>query len=224
MPPRKPPREPTEHVLHEAALAHLARFGTTRAGLLRVLDRKVARWATLTGGDPAPGRAAARAVVDRLVASGAVNDQVFAEARARSLVRSGRSVRAVGAHLAAKGVNSALAAEALPEGVEAQACNCSICEKVGFIHIITPQSAFRLLSGRDALSSYRFNTGVAEHLFCSVCGVKSFYRPRSNPDGWSVNARCLDDLDDLAISITPFDGRQWERHGADLAHLSKEVS
>jgi hypothetical protein len=53
--------------------------------------------------------------------------------------------------------------------------------------------------------------------------VKSFYRPRSNPDGWSVNARCLDDPDSLSITITPFDGRDWERHGADLAHLSEEA-
>ena len=112
----------------------------------------------------------------------------------------------------------------LPPAVEAQDCNCSVCARTGFVHVIVPERRFRLLSGETVLTTYTFNTGVARHLFCTVCGVKSFYRPRSNPDGWSVNARCLDDLDDLAISITPFDGRQWERHGADLAHLSKEVS
>jgi hypothetical protein len=113
---------------------------------------------------------------------------------------------------------------ALPAKVEAQDCNCSICARTGFLHIIVPESRFTLLSGQDRLSSYSFNTGVARHLFCSVCGVKSFYRPRSNPDGWSVNARCLDDFAHLAMTVTPFDGRDWERHGSALAHLSKEVS
>jgi hypothetical protein len=113
---------------------------------------------------------------------------------------------------------------ALPGRVEAQDCNCSICQATGFIHVIVPESRFRLLSGADRLTAYVFNTGVARHLFCSVCGVKSFYRPRSNPDGWSINARCLDDRATLDIDVAPFDGRDWERHGAELAHLSKEVS
>jgi len=112
----------------------------------------------------------------------------------------------------------------LPDAVEAQACNCSMCEKVGFIHLIVPESRFRLTSGEGALTSYRFNTGVAEHLFCTTCGVKSFYRPRSNPDGWSVNARCLDNWDGLDIRIEAFDGRNWEAHAQDLAHLSQEAS
>jgi hypothetical protein len=111
----------------------------------------------------------------------------------------------------------------LPEAVDAQACNCSMCEKVGFIHIIVPESRFRLTRGEDALTRYRFNTGVAEHLFCSTCGVKSFYRPRSNPDGWSVNARCLDNWDGLDIRIEAFDGRNWEAHAHGLAHLSQEA-
>ena len=82
---------------------------------------------------------------------------------------------------------------ALPAVVEAQSCNCSICARTGFVHVIVPQSRFRVLSGQSQLTEYTFNTGVAKHLFCKVCGIKSFYRPRSNPDGWSVNARCLDD-------------------------------
>jgi hypothetical protein len=112
---------------------------------------------------------------------------------------------------------------ALPETVEAQACNCSMCEKVGFVHVIVPESRFRLTSGAEVLTRYRFNTGVAEHLFCSICGVKSVYRPRSNPDGWSVNARCLDSSDGLDIRIAPFDGRNWEAHAGALAHLSQEA-
>ncbi len=110
----------------------------------------------------------------------------------------------------------------LPQVVQAQACDCSICEKTGFIHIITPESRFRLLQGQDRITTYSFNTGTAKHTFCSVCGIKSFYRPRSNPDGWSVNARCLDDADALDIRIEAFDGRHWEANAGSLAHLSLE--
>jgi len=113
---------------------------------------------------------------------------------------------------------------ALPDRVEAQVCNCSMCEKVGFIHLIIPESRLRITAGQDRLTDYTFNTGVAHHLFCMICGVKSFYRPRSNPDGWSVNARCLDDPLALTIEIEPFDGQNWEQHAAVLAHLSREPS
>jgi len=92
----------------------------------------------------------------------------------------------------------------------------------GFVHLIVPAGRFRLLSGKDHLTSYQFHTGVADHLFCATCGVKSFYRPRSNPDGWSVNARCLDETDRPNFTLKPFDGRNWEAHGAALAHLSQE--
>jgi regulatory protein len=112
--PRKPPATPTEAALHESALAHLARYAATRAGLLRVLDRKVARWAASDAGDAdgaAAARAAARAVVARLAESGAVSDTAFAQSRARSLQRAGKSSRAIGAHLATRGVASSLAAE-----------------------------------------------------------------------------------------------------------------
>ena len=113
---------------------------------------------------------------------------------------------------------------ALPRTVEAQACNCSICAKTGFVHIIVPESRFRLTKGAERLSEYSFNTRVAKHLFCAECGVKSFYRPRSNPDGWSVNARCLDDTAGLTLEVEDFDGRNWELHADTLAHLSKETT
>jgi hypothetical protein len=112
---------------------------------------------------------------------------------------------------------------ALPDAVEAQTCNCSICAKTGFVHIIVPESRFRLTKGAERLTTYTFNTRTARHLFCSECGVKAFYRPRSNPDGWSVNARCLDEADTLAITVGAFDGRNWELHADALAHLSKEA-
>ena len=112
---------------------------------------------------------------------------------------------------------------ALPERIEAQTCNCSMCAKVGFIHVIVPESRFRQTAGADHLTRYSFGSHTAQHFFCSVCGLKSFYRPRSNPDGWSVNARCLDDADSLDLDLSAFDGRDWERHGHELAHLSKEA-
>ena len=98
--------------------------------------------------------------------------------------------------------------------VPALECNCSICMMTGYLHIIVPRESFELVSGRSALACYRFGTGAAEHLFCSVCGVKSFYQPRSHPGAWSVNARCLDEPVELAVE--PFDGRDWERSKARL--------
>ena len=112
----------------------------------------------------------------------------------------------------------------LPGRIEAQSCNCSMCDKVGFVHVIVPQSRFRLIAGEDSLTRYSFGTHTAQHFFCKVCGVKSFYRPRSNPDGWSVNARCLDDYRTLDLDLTAFDGQNWEQHAHALAHLSQEVS
>ncbi len=130
---------------------------------------------------------------------------------------SGHEWRAGGCHCGAVRFEAAL-----PPVIEAQSCNCSMCARTGFIHVIVPESRFRLLSGRDVLTEYTFNTGVARHLFCSVCGIKSFYRPRSNPDGWSVSARCLDQAETLDIRIEAFDGRNWEANAASLAHLSRD--
>ncbi len=109
-----------------------------------------------------------------------------------------------------------------PASLTVHACNCSICAMTGFQHIIVPGSHFRLLQGEDALSTYTFNTGVAKHLFCSVCGVKSYYVPRSNPDGFSVNWRCVDHSTFADITIEPFDGQNWEQHADSLAHLSRD--
>jgi hypothetical protein len=108
-----------------------------------------------------------------------------------------------------------------PAELEVHECNCSICSKSGYLHLTVPRSRFRLLSGEDALRSYRFNTGVANHLFCSVCGIKSFYVPRSHPDGYSVNARCLDPTSVAGWHVIPFDGADWEAHVAELPRLSE---
>jgi hypothetical protein len=99
-----------------------------------------------------------------------------------------------------------------PADLELDECNCSICFMTGYRHLIVPREAFRLLRGEENLTSYRFKTGVAEHLFCKTCGVKSFYIPRSHPDGISVNGRCLDPGTFEIRSLTPFDGRNWEKN------------
>ena len=95
-----------------------------------------------------------------------------------------------------------------------------MCRTSGFWHLIVPASRFRLLSGAEFITEYTFNTGVAKHRFCRVCGVKSFYIPRSNPDGVDVNARCLDEGSYVSITVEPFDGSNWEANAASLAHLS----
>ena len=102
-----------------------------------------------------------------------------------------------------------------PSRITVAQCNCSICSKSGYLHLIVPKSDFTLLSGAEALTTYRFNTHTAKHLFCSVCGVKSFYVPRSHPDGYSVNARCLDPGTVENLAIKEFDGRHWEEHYPD---------
>ena len=98
--------------------------------------------------------------------------------------------------------------------VPALDCNCSICSMTGFLHVMVPHDEFRLLQGDGQLASYRFGTGAAEHLFCWVGGVKSFYQPRSHPGSWSVNAHCLDEP--IALDFEQFDGRDWARAKAAL--------
>ena len=104
----------------------------------------------------------------------------------------------------------------VPRAVEVLDCNCSICAATGFRHLMVPHSDFRLLRGEEALVSYRFGTGSANHLFCGTCGVKSFYQPRSHPDAWSVNLNSIADASGLEIAARAFDGRNWEQAQADL--------
>ena len=91
-------------------------------------------------------------------------------------------------------------------------CNCSICAKKGFLHLIVPQEKFTLLQGEDVLKTYKFNTEVAQHKFCSICGIHSFYIPRSHPDCIDVNVRCLDGNIIGNFEIVPFDGVNWEEN------------
>lgn len=89
-------------------------------------------------------------------------------------------------------------------------CNCSICSKKGFLHVIVPESDFQLLSGADALTTYTFGTHTAKHHFCRYCGIHSYYRPRSHPNDVDVNLRCLDGVNPSEFEISTFDGRNWE--------------
>ncbi len=90
-------------------------------------------------------------------------------------------------------------------------CNCSICTKKGFLHLIVARDAFELLSGADALTTYRFKTGTAQHTFCATCGIHPFYVPRSDPDKIDVNVRCLDGVALATIEPLLFDGKNWEQ-------------
>jgi hypothetical protein len=107
-----------------------------------------------------------------------------------------------------------------PARIAALDCNCSICRMTGFLHLIVPAPQFRLLAGADVLTEYTFNTGAAKHRFCRICGVKSFYVPRSHPDGIDVNVRCLDRTTIEAIEIMQFDDNDREAATAAIAHLA----
>jgi hypothetical protein len=110
-----------------------------------------------------------------------------------------------------------------PAKLVASDCNCSICRMSGYLHLIVPRSRFHLLQGADELTEYKFNTGTARHLFCGRCGVKSFYVPRSNPDGYSVNVRCLDPATIEHVEVRLFDDNDRESSDAKIRGLSKEA-
>ncbi len=107
-----------------------------------------------------------------------------------------------------------------PAVIAATECNCSICQMSGYLHLIVAADDFRLLTGADDLETYTFNTGVAKHRFCRHCGIKSFYIPRSHPDGVSVNIKCLDPATIERVDVTTFDGRHWEENVARLSPIS----
>jgi hypothetical protein len=98
-------------------------------------------------------------------------------------------------------------------------CNCSICQKKGFLHLIVPKERFTLLSGEGNLTTYRFNTGVAKHTFCTTCGIHPFYTPRSHPDAVDVNVSCLDGDVGAAFTVGQFDGKNWEDSVASIREL-----
>ena len=109
----------------------------------------------------------------------------------------------------------------IPENIVVHRCNCSICRKSGYLHLIVDADDFQLLSGDEALTEYRFHTGVARHLFCKHCGIKSFYVPRSHPQGFSVNVNCIDLPDEIDVTIEAFDGQNWSEN---RQHLEKSLA
>ena len=109
-----------------------------------------------------------------------------------------------------------------PGVLEATECNCSICSTSGYLHLFVSTTAFRLLRGEEALATYTFNTGTAKHLFCRYCGIKSFYVPRSHPDGISVNLRCLAETPP-EVTLEPFDGQNWEESVAALRATQRSL-
>jgi len=98
------------------------------------------------------------------------------------------------------------------EQTEITSCNCSMCEKTAYLHLIIAKTKMKLLSNNGNLSNYQFNKKIAKHYFCKTCGIKSFYQPRSHPDKWSINARCLDDFSTFKINTASFDGKNWEQN------------
>ncbi len=109
-----------------------------------------------------------------------------------------------------------------PADILVSQCNCSICSKSGYLGLLVAASRFKLLQGEDCLSTYTFNTGVAKHLFCRYCGIKSFYVPRSHPTGYNVNARCLDPGTVEEMTVRPFNGREWEKHASEFISMDDD--
>ncbi|MDH3609622.1 MAG: GFA family protein [Gammaproteobacteria bacterium] len=99
----------------------------------------------------------------------------------------------------------------LADDISLVECNCSICSKTAYLHLIVPKKMFNLLSGEDSYTTYTFDTHEAKHLFCKICGIKSFYIPRSHPNGVSINARCLNDFNIEFFEVEKFDGQNWEQ-------------
>ncbi|MEO5626183.1 MAG: GFA family protein [Dokdonella sp.] len=110
-----------------------------------------------------------------------------------------------------------------PAVIAALDCNCSICRMSRFLHLIVPAGRFRLLSGSEVLTEYTFNTGTAKHRFCRVCGIKSFYVPRSNPDGFDINVHCLAAATITRVEITLFDDTRRDESEAAIADLSRDT-
>jgi len=104
----------------------------------------------------------------------------------------------------------------IPEKILVNRCSCSICQKSGYLHLIVPANRFKLICGEEDLLEYRFHTGVARHLFCRVCGIKSFYVPRSHPESFSVNLNCIDLPDEVDVTVEKFDGRNWSKNRKNL--------
>lgn len=108
----------------------------------------------------------------------------------------------------------------IPDKIIVHRCSCSICEKSGYLHLIVAASRFAVLCGEESLVEYRFHTGVARHLFCGVCGIKSYYVPRSHPESFSVNLNCINLPDEVDVTIEAFDGRNWSKNRGQIVQAT----
>jgi len=90
-------------------------------------------------------------------------------------------------------------------------CNCSICHRTGYLHWTVPPDAFRLVAGEGEYATYEFGSRVAKHYFCRTCGISPFRVARSEPDRIDVNVRCLEGVDVETLSVSRFDGQNWEQ-------------
>ncbi len=103
-----------------------------------------------------------------------------------------------------------------PSQMSVTHCNCSMCNMTGYQHVFVPQDALTFVSGRERLTTYTFNTHAAQHYFCEVCGVKPLYVPRSHPESYSVNLRCISPGTLKVSGVIDFDGQNWEANIEDL--------
>lgn len=100
-------------------------------------------------------------------------------------------------------------------------CDCSICKMTGYQHVFIPQTDFKITQGQEKLTNYSFNTHAAKHKFCQICGIKAFYIPRSHPDSYSVNLRCIKPGTLKIAEFIAFSGKNWENN---IDCLRKETS
>ena len=90
-------------------------------------------------------------------------------------------------------------------------CNCSRCQRLGWVMAFTPMTKFTLKSGEQALSQYTFNKERIRHQFCRVCGIEPFAYGKG-PDGAetaAVNVNCLEGVDPRALPSRHVDGRSF---------------
>ena len=107
-----------------------------------------------------------------------------------------------------------------PSAMSLTQCNCSICAMSAYQHIFVPETDLRFICGQDEMGVYTFGTHQARHMFCMTCGVKPLYRPRSHPDSYSVNLRCVIGGTVKVSKTIEFDGQNWEKN---ISNLHKET-
>ena len=106
------------------------------------------------------------------------------------------------------------------EKVEIWICNCSICLLHQYHHLFIKMDQFFLIQGSSVLTSYRFGTHTAEHLFCAICGIKSFYRPRSHMDSYSINLRCVANPPEIS-KVIDFNGKKFDQSIVEMNNLNE---